>query len=91
MRAVTLFLLFFLTPEVLRAPENDFIRRVAAFERVWVKFINRVAGCPEGRVLIDPASECRPAVGLIDYRLYRQSCLKASDLYKFPADVCRAE
>jgi len=91
MRVGILFTLLLGMPEILRAPEDNFIQRVAAFEVAWVKFINRVAGCPEGRVLIDPASECSPATGIIDYRLYRLACLKASALYKFPTDVCRAE
>jgi len=91
MRKIILLLGLLIPAAPLRAPDDVFTSKVLRFEITWDKFIRRMFGCPEGRVLTDPASECHPATGRIDYSVFRQTCLRAADLYNFPMDVCRAE
>ena len=91
MRMRKLILLGCLLALPLRAPIDPFTERVLRFELSWDKFVRGMFGCPQKVVLVDPITECRPVTGKIDLREFRQTCLRASELYGFDKEVCRAE
>lgn len=83
--AARVILAVLMTVPLLRAPGDDFTDRVIRFETSWDRFLRRYFGCPEGRTLVEPAQECKPAVGKLDVGAFKRSCERAAELYGFDA------
>lgn len=80
-----LILLVILSAGPCAAPEpqvEEMSRKIIRFELAWDKFVRRYFGCPEGRVLTEPAAECKLTLGKLDYSQFAKARLAAKELFE---------
>ncbi len=72
-----------LSPVVLLADKEKIPvfteENLAGFHNSYVKFFNKLYGCPPGEV--SRIDECRPNIGVFDEKLWEEVCARGQKLF----------